>query len=162
MWNGFGIIQTIRFPNYLNLTYGICSHGTKEAIWILVWIWPWSLPLNAYCGNINSLPCVIGHNGKSTKVHIFKQRNKRNHQEFVWKWHIHLSGSPDFWCAQNNHVETYHSENRVQNKARWTQTKDFEAVGWFDHPYYQQHYNWPIMTIKIGNFPQHSRWLIRN
>ena len=50
----------------------------------------------------------------------------------MWKWHIHLSDSPDLRCAQNNRVEGYQSENRVQNKARWTQTKDFKAVRWFD------------------------------
>ena len=103
--------------------------------------------------HINLLPCVIGNNIKSTKIHIFNQRNKRNHQEFIWKWHIHLSGSPDLRYAQNNHVEDFHSENRVQSKVRWTQTKDFKAVGWFGQLYYQQNYNWPIMTIKKGNFP---------
>ena len=44
------------------------------------------------------------------------------------KWHIHLSDCPDLQCAQNNRVDGYQSENRVQNKARWTQTKDFKAV----------------------------------
>ena len=80
----------------------------------------------------------------------------------MWKWHIHLSDSPDLRCAQNNRVEGYQSENRVQNKARWTQTEDFKAVRWFDNYYYQQNYNRPIMTIKKDHFPQHSRWLIRN
>ena len=63
---------------------------------------------------------------------------------------------------RTNVWEGYRSENRVQNKTRWTQTEDLKAVRWFDNHYYQQNYNWPIMTIKKGIFPQHGRWLIRN
>ena len=80
----------------------------------------------------------------------------------MWKWHIHLSDSPDLRCAQNNRVEGYQSKNRVQNKTRWTQTENFKAVRWFDNYYYQQNYNRPIMTIKKDHFPQHDRWWIRN
>ena len=80
----------------------------------------------------------------------------------MWDRRIHRGDIPDLRCAQNNRVESYHSENRVQNKMRCAQTKDFKAIRWFDHPYYQQNHNWSIMTIKKGNFPQHSRRLIRN
>ena len=93
---------------------------------------------------------------------IYLNKETREIINNLWKWHIHLSDSPDLRCAQNNRVEGYQSENRVQNKARWTQTEDFKAVRWFDNYYYQQNYNWPIMTIKKDHFPQHGRWLIRN
>ena len=68
MRSGFGIIKTKRFPNYLNLTYRIRSHGTKKPSGYL-FEFVYTLRFAAryiLWQHINPLPCVIGHNEKST------------------------------------------------------------------------------------------------
>ena len=156
MGSGFGIYKTICSPNYLNLTYGIRSHSSKKPSGCLFEIvWPW---------DCRSIYFVVAHQFVTVcyrtqwKINVtltyLNEETRENVKNLFRKWHIHLRDSPDLRCAQNNRVEGYQSENRVQNKARWTQTKDFKAVRWFDHPYYQQNYNWPIMTINKDHLPQ--------
>ena len=73
----FGIIKTIRFPNYLNLSYGTRSHGTRETMGIFVWIPSWGLELSTYRANTLIGYCVIGHNRKSTVILISLNKETR-------------------------------------------------------------------------------------
>ena len=91
---------------------GISSFLCKNLDFISPAALSWT-PWSDLIWHMNSLPCVIGHNGKSTYIHIFKRRNKRKHQEYFRKWRFPLSDSPEFLCTQNNCVEGYQRENEV-------------------------------------------------
>ena len=121
------------------------------------------MPHNTFCGT-TSIPYLVLWDTMENqrKFAYLNKETKEIIQEFVWKWQIHLSSSPNLRCAQNHSVDGYHSENWVQNKSRWTHTEYIKAVWWYDQHCYQQNYHWPIMTMKKCNFLQHSRKLIRN
>ena len=163
MGSGFGIYKTICSPNYLNLTYGIYSHSRRGTIWNFVWIRPWSLPLSKNWIDTSIRSRVVrGAMENQRNLQYLNEKTRENIKNFFQNGVSISVIARSFGVHRTTVWRVIKGKTEYWTKRDGRKRKTSKLEGDFITITIKKNYDRPITTIKKGNFPQHSRWLIRN